>query len=353
MKGDMFEAQTEAIVNTVNTVGVMGKGVALQFKKRYPDNFNSYLKAIEDNNIDIGKLFVTNAPSLFHKYIINFPTKKHWRHPSKYEYVEKGMIDLIRIIEEKDIRSVAIPPLGAGNGKLDWRKVKPIIEKYAQKLPDVEFLIFVPQDRFKSRDNIKNQNAKLTNTRALLLMAFFNYDSQSDELTLLAAQKIAYFFQRFNQPMRLKYTKGWYGPYSHNLNKVLQAMNGVYITYNSANVTPANIIELNYKKQSEIIQYTNSLDAADMVAYHKLYDFMSGFETPFSLELLATVDWILRKHPEFNADEVYADIQNWTRRKAEIIKKHHVTVAFNHLQKYEQDLNESNTTTKTSPVRTI
>src|SRR5680860_127186 len=94
-KGDMFDAQTDAIVNTVNTVGVMGKGIALQFKKRFPTNYHAYLKAIKEKNIDIGKLFVTDSPNLFYKYIINFPTKKHWRHPSEYEYIEKGMIDLI------------------------------------------------------------------------------------------------------------------------------------------------------------------------------------------------------------------------------------------------------------------
>lgn len=338
-KGDLFDAQTEAIVNTVNTVGVMGKGIALQFKKRFPANYEAYLKAIADKKIDIGMLFVTESPSLFYKYIINFPTKKHWRNPSRYEFVEKGMQDLVQIIQENDIRSIAIPPLGAGNGKLDWERVKPIIEKYAHDLPDVEFFIYEPQAHFQSRDKIRNPTAQLTESRALLLKAFYAYDAHSDDLTLLAAQKIAYFFQRFKQPLRLQYEKGWYGPYSHNLNKVLQVINGSYIDYNNTKNTPANVITLNYDRKAEVDSFVDALDESKKSSFLQLREFIKGFETPFSLELLATVDWILRANPTYSSDEVYHDIQNWTRRKADIIKRYHVTVAYGHLQKYEQELN--------------
>lgn len=99
--GDIFDSQVDAIINTVNLVGVMGKGIALQFKKRFPDNFELYKKAINDNNIGIGKLFVTETPNIFFRYIINFPTKKHWRNNAQYSYIEEGMKDLIKVIQEK------------------------------------------------------------------------------------------------------------------------------------------------------------------------------------------------------------------------------------------------------------
>lgn len=188
-KGNLFEADTEAIVNTVNLVGVMGKGIALQFKKKFPENFVAYKNAIDQDVIGIGRLFVTQPTHLFFKYIINFPTKIHWRNRSQYEYVEKGMRDLIQIIIDKGIKSIAIPPLGAGNGKLDWELVRPIIEKYAKELPEVEFYIYEPQPKFDKLDNKRSTNAKLTKSRALLLGVFFAFQQENENLNILRNKK--------------------------------------------------------------------------------------------------------------------------------------------------------------------
>lgn len=127
-KGNIFESNTEAIVNTVNCVGVMGKGLALQFKKKYPENFMAYKNACDLGQVKVGKMFVYKANTLFgNKYIINFPTKKHWRNPSKLEYIVAGLDDLIEIIKSNEIKSIAIPPLGCGLGGLDWVIVKRLI----------------------------------------------------------------------------------------------------------------------------------------------------------------------------------------------------------------------------------
>ncbi|WP_299051729.1 macro domain-containing protein [uncultured Polaribacter sp.] len=334
--GDLFEAQTEAIVNTVNIVGVMGKGIALQFKQRFPENYLIYKKACDSKELQTGQLLITESSSLFFKYIINFPTKQHWRNPSKYEYVEQGLDVLIDEIKKRNIKSVALPPLGAGNGKLEWEKVKTILNDKLQALPDVNFIIFEPQARFEARDNIKKAVDNLTPIRAMLLDSFEHYNRIEDSLNLLVAQKLAYFLQRIGEPLRLEYSKGWYGPYARNLEKVLQTMNGSYIVYEAQFNKPSNPITLVPERRKNIEKELMVLSTNKKEHLNTLKEFIYGFETAFGLELLATVDWIKNKKPELTYEEVHKEITEWTKRKASLIKLHHVKVAFNHLEKNKQ-----------------
>lgn len=333
--GDLFEAQAEAIINTVNTVGVMGKGIALQFKQRFPENFETYRKLCSDNQLDVGQLLITKDNSLFFKYIINFPTKKHWKQPSEYEYIEEGLAELVKKIRELNIKSVAMPPLGAGNGKLDWQKVKPIIEKYLAVLPDVTFYVYEPQEMFEARDNKKSNGAALTPIRAMFVYAFHEYERADSSLNLLVAQKLAYFLQRLGEPLRLQYTKGWYGPYAANLNKVLQVMNGTFINYEAQKDSPVTRIQTVSDRLPEIREALEKLSKIQKYRLDKLLEFIDGFQTPFSLELLATVDWIVKENPHLTPEEIYLQISSWTTRKAELIKPHHVNVAYNHLKSYK------------------
>jgi O-acetyl-ADP-ribose deacetylase (regulator of RNase III) len=334
--GDLFEAQTEAIVNTVNTVGIMGKGIALQFKQRFPENFIIYKKACEQKLFRIGDLLITENNSLFFKYIINFPTKEHWHNPSKYEYVEQGLDSLIVEIKKRNIKSVALPPLGAGNGKLEWEKVKLILNDKLKALPEVDFIIFEPQARFEARDNIKKAASNLTPIRAMLLDSFEHYNRIEDSLNLLVAQKLAYFLQRIGEPLRLQYTKGWYGPYARTLEKVLQTMNGSFLSYKAQINKPSNPITLVPDKRIDIEKQLILLNESQKEHLATLKDFIYGFETAFSLELLATVDWIKNQKPELTFEEVHMEISLWTERKASLIKLHHVKVAYNHLEKNKQ-----------------
>src|SRR5271166_6058753 len=129
LQGNLLDAPTEALVNTVNTVGVMGKGIALMFKEAFSENFKAYETACKRGEVRLGHMFVTEGKQLIGpKWIINFPTKKDWKHPSRIEWIEEGLLDLKRVILEKKIRSIALPPLGSGNGKLDWMDVRPRIE---------------------------------------------------------------------------------------------------------------------------------------------------------------------------------------------------------------------------------
>ncbi len=142
IEGDIFESPAQVIVNTVNTVGVMGKGLALSFKQRYPKMFEQYKIACEKKLLTIGKLM------LFYEadhWLLLFPTKENWRNPSKLEYIEKGLMKFVQTYAEKNISSIAFPRLGCGNGELDWNEVKPLMERYLKKLP-IEVYVYLGQN---------------------------------------------------------------------------------------------------------------------------------------------------------------------------------------------------------------
>ncbi len=139
IKGDLFNSPAQVLVNTVNTVGVMGKGIALEFKNRYPDMFKVYQKECDNKSLDIGKLLLWKNNE---KWVLLFPTKKHWRSPSKISYIEKGLQKFVQTYESLGIESIALPRLGCGNGGLDWNDVKPIMEHYLKQLP-IHIYIYV------------------------------------------------------------------------------------------------------------------------------------------------------------------------------------------------------------------
>lgn len=145
MKGDLFSSPAQVLVNTVNLDGVMGKGIALQFKKLYPDMFKQYQFYCEQKMLQIGKLWIYKTPN---KWILNFPTKNHWRNKSKMEYIEKGLQKFVDTYIDRGITSIAFPKLGCGNGGLDWKDVKPVMDRYLKNLP---IDIFVYEDQFDQK----------------------------------------------------------------------------------------------------------------------------------------------------------------------------------------------------------
>jgi O-acetyl-ADP-ribose deacetylase (regulator of RNase III) len=147
--GNLLEADTQALVNTVNTVGVMGKGIALQFAERFKTNLKLYKEACKNGTLEVGKLLVvTDADMNGERLIINFPTKKDWKHRSSYAYVEDGLKALVELIQDRKIESIAVPPLGCGNGGLQWAKVKPMIEEYLGAL-DIRVVVYEPTAAIK------------------------------------------------------------------------------------------------------------------------------------------------------------------------------------------------------------
>ena len=145
--GDILAEDVEALVNTVNCVGIMGRGVALQFKKAYPQNFKAYADACAREKVRLGQVFVHELnQSVNPRYIINFPTKDHWRDRSRLEDIETGLKSLVEEIRKRDIRSIAIPPLGSGLGGLEWEKVRVCIEKALSDMHDLHAVVFEPNE---------------------------------------------------------------------------------------------------------------------------------------------------------------------------------------------------------------
>jgi len=165
-QGNLLTADVDAFVNTVNTEGVMGKGLALQVKRRFPEVFAEYLRACKQGVVAIGRMQVVHR-STSPLFVINFPTKMHWRHPSKLEYIESGLADLVTQIRELGIRSIAIPPLGCGLGGLDWSEVKPRIIDALSSLPDVRVVLFEPDSSPSNAQIVESARAALASTDGL------------------------------------------------------------------------------------------------------------------------------------------------------------------------------------------
>jgi len=330
--GDIIKANTEAIVNTVNTVGVMGKGIALAFKKAFPDNYKIYKQVCKDKEFSIGDLLLTNTGQLIPKYIINFPTKKHWRGRSKIEFVEIGMQELIKEINLKEIKSIAIPPLGCGNGGLDWNDVKPIILKNLESIGrKIEVVIYEPG--FNNQIIKSKKQTKLTPARAMLLTALKDYQILGYSINLLVIQKIAYFLQRFGEPLNLQYEKGHYGPYSHRLQHLAKYLNGYYLNFKHEETKPSTLVYLNNLDKVELYNQGNLTDEQKK-RLQDVQNLIEGFESPYGLELLATVDFIYKQKNIEDTDNMISQISNWTKRKKKIMKPFHIKVAHQRLKEY-------------------
>lgn len=300
--GNLLESEAEALVNTVNTVGIMGKGIALMFKEAFPENLESYVAACAHQEVEVGRMFVTRRDQLIGpKWIINFPTKKHWRHPSKLEWIEEGLHDLKRVIVEHDIHSVALPPLGSGNGGLDWQDVRQRIELVLAELPDVDVTVYEPTSQYQ---NVSKRAGveKLTPARALVAELVRRYWVLGIECTLLEIQKLAYLLERniaernLGNPLDLRFEANRYGPYAERLKHLLNALDGSYLHCEKrlADATPLDIIWFDDAKRDKVAAF---LTTPDTKVYRSALEAtaatIDGFESPLGLELLATIDWLL------------------------------------------------------------
>ena len=212
-EGNLLDAPVDALVNTVNTVGVMGKGIALQFKQAYPDNFRAYEAACRRGEVQLGRMFVVETGLLDQpRLIINFPTKKHWRARSKLSDIEAGLADLRRVISECQVTSIAVPPLGCGNGGLDWRDVRPLIAGALGDLPGVNVVIYPPKGAPPAESmKVGTARPSMTPGRAALLSLVARYVRVSrleepaapDGASLLEIQKLMYFLQEAGQRLSL------------------------------------------------------------------------------------------------------------------------------------------------------
>ena len=318
-KGDILREDVEALVNTVNCVGIMGRGIALQFKNAFPENFKSYAAACDRHEVQPGRMLVFETGRLTNpKYIINFPTKRHWRGKSRIEDIEAGLAALVNEIRARNIHSVAVPPLGSGLGGLDWSNVRPRIETSLRALEGVRVVIFEPSgDSHDERSNRSSDVPKMTAGRAALvgLMNRYLAGLLDPFITLLEVHKLMYFMERSGEPLKLKFTKGLYGPYAENLRHVLKTVEGHLVSgYADGGDVPGKQLKLVPGATDDALRFLEG-HVETQARLNKVADLVEGFESPFGLELLSTVHWISTEEGARSMDDIVRLTYAWNDRK--------------------------------------
>ena len=303
-EGNLLDASVDALVNTVNEVGVMGKGVALMFRERFPASSEQYQRAAKRDEVHVGQVYVTENDSLVGpRWVIHFPTKKHWRNPSRLSWIRDGLRDLIRVVHRRRIESVALPALGCGNGGLDWHVVRREIEWAFDALPDVECIVYQPTDVYQ---NVLEEGGTqgLTVSRALMAELIRRYEVLGIGCTNLEVQKLAWFLDRsidaenLDNPLRLEFGANKYGPYADQLRHLLDAMDGSYLHCERrlADAGPHDLIRFDDERRKEVATYLEEpLSRPYQVPLNKTTQLIDGFESPLGMELLATVDWLVAR----------------------------------------------------------
>ncbi len=329
--GNLLEADADALVNTVNTQGVLGKGIALQFKRAFPEMEGPYKEACKTGALRPGTLHIFERPDFVGpKYIINFPTKREWKNPSRLADIQAGLDALVQAVQDRGIERIAIPPLGCGNGGLDWRDVYPMIAEAFAPLDSVRVLVYPPNGAPPPDQQVnRTKSPSMTPGRAALLGIMQRYAELDYTMTMLEVQKLAYFLQEAGQPLRLHFEKHHYGPYADDLRKVLRHLEGHFIFgFGDGNNSPDTSIRLLAEATSPVEELL-SADPETRDRCERVARQIEGFETPYGLELLSTVHWVAKKetHPATNAAEALAMIHAWNPRKRELMQPDHVAVA--------------------------
>lgn len=341
--GNLMASGDAVLVNTVNSVGVMGKGIALQFKDEFPHNFEVYAEACRNGEVVPGKLLIVrdSSPRYGEKTIINFPTKVHWRHPSRYEYIEKGLVSLREYLEKNRVQSISIPPLGCGNGGLDWARVKPMIISAISGL-DVSVHVYEPNPMIGSLLRAEARpigDVELTPERAMMLYALFFYETLGEPSNLFVANKLAYFMQRLGDPAfaKFKFTAAHFGPYCQQVGKNLHRLNGKYVRgLEQMNLRAFDTFTLEYSTLQEVKNYVETeLSAESRGRLEQLTTLISGFQSTLSLEVLATVDFVRKDNPGISLEDTIQKVWEWSDRKKELFKERYIKIAYDHLDAVE------------------
>ena len=322
--GDILAEEADALVNTVNCVGVMGRGVALQFKRAFPENFKAYAARCRRKEMQPGSVFVFETGRLSPRYVVNFPTKRHWRGKSRMADIESGLRSLAEEIRSRGIRSIAIPPLGSGLGGLDWVEVRIRMEEVLRILDDVKIVIFEPGGGpLDVRANRSREVPEMTAGRAALIGLLDRYlgGLLDPFVTLLEAHKLMYFMQAAGEPLKLRFTKGIYGPYAENLRHVLNAIEGHLVSgYADGGDAPGKELELVPGALEDALAFLGNEDGTK-ARFDRVADLVEGFESPFGLELLSTVHWVVDEEKARSLDAVIERTYAWNARKKRFTKR--------------------------------
>lgn len=338
-KGNLLEASAEALVNTVNTEGVMGKGIALQFKQAFPEMYKVYEQACKSGMVKLGHMHVYDLGGLVGgpHWIINFPTKGHWKARSRLADIDSGLQDLVSQIKKLHIKSIAIPPLGCGHGGLDWSDVYPRIQQAFSQLNDVKIFVYPPEGTPVAKDMpIHTDQPNMTQGRASLLGLMDRYlqGLLDPFVSLLEIHKLMYFMQEAGQDLRLNFEAHHFGPYAVNLRHVLIKLEGHYLSgYGDGEDTPTKPIEMNEKAISIARDYLN-LHPDVQARIERVSELIDGFEDPYGMELLSTMHWIMCHFPEANTsvEVAISKVHAWNERKRDSLKPHHLAIAWERLK---------------------
>lgn len=330
--GNILQADAEAIVNTVNCVGIMGRGIALQFKKAFPANFRAYELACDAGEVQPGRMFVYDTGVFTNpRYIINFPTKRHWKGKSRIEDIDNGLVALAREVRERGIRSIAIPPLGAGLGGLDWNEVRPRIETALRDVPDLEVIIYEPNGAPEVVKSTEVPPMRHGSASLIVLMQQYLKGLMDPFVTLIEIQKLMYFMQSAGQPLKLQYEEGPYGPYTQTLRHVLHRIEGHFVSgYQDGGDQPFKELAIVPGAYEDAQSFVS--DRPEMQErFERVADLVDGFETPFGLELLATVHWVVAHQGARSSEDALTRIHAWNDRKKAFTQRQ-VAIAYDTLR---------------------
>lgn len=339
-QGDILNSDAEAVVNTVNTQGIMGKGIALQFRKAYPENYEAYRKACKRREVRPGRMFIFDREAFTNpRYIINFPTKRHWKANSRIEDIESGLKALVADVKNLKIHSVAVPPLGSGLGKLYWPDVLALMKAAFSGVDDVRWVVYEPAGA-PSAKAMKNRTKRprMTKGRAAVLGLISRYLVPGFDypVSLVEIQKLIYFLKAAGEDFeKVQFAKNYYGPYADALRHVLDNMEGHFISgYGDGRNNPETPISVIPESVAEAEQFLQQ-HPDTRARFNQVADLIEGFETPYGMELLATVHWaatMMDPEAAKRSEAALAIVKAWNPRKAALMKPEHVQAAWTRLK---------------------
>ncbi len=295
-----------------------------------------YKAVCDRHELRIGMMLVHDLGRLQNpRYVINFPTKLHWKGNSRLQYIEAGLTALVEVVRSRGIRSIAIPPLGCGQGGLDWHDVRPRIESTFSTMPDVRVLVFEPTGLPGPGKMVKEKRVPgMTVGRASLVALVRRYLAavMDPAVSLLEIHKLMYFMQEAGEHLQLRYQKALYGPYAENLRHVLNVVEGHFISgYGDAADQPDKQIELmpGVWEQAEAFLEGHPDTRG---RFCRVVELIEGFETPFGMELLSTVHWVATREGASTADEAIAETYAWNDRKR-MFQPGHIRIAWDLLSR--------------------
>ncbi len=326
--GNLLKSPVEALVNTVNTEGVMGKGIALQFKNAFPAMFKDYAAAAKRGEVKLGQVNVWPTQALDGpRYVINFPTKAHWRAKSRIADIETGLQDLVRVVRELGITSIAVPPLGCGNGGLNWADVEPRIRAAFDSVPEVDVQLFPPAGTPSASDMPVNSRApNMTAGRAALVGMVDRYAHQAlDAPSVIEAQKLMYFLQTAGENLRLRFEPNRYGPYADNLRHVLVEVEGHFLTgYGDGSAKVLDAVPLSPVPEAvALAEHVLENQPETRFRMKQVLDLAEGYESAYGMELLATVHWVATS-ADLSDEAIATQVARWSPRKARMFTPKHV-----------------------------